>query len=110
MIIAGYDKNDGPQLYFMDYLASLVELKYACHGYGGLFSFSIMDRYHDDNMTREEGYELLKKCVEEIQKRLIVNLPNFSVQCIDENGIHDLPCITAKDLMKESAALEEDII
>lgn len=99
--MAGYDNKAGPQLYFMDYLASLVELKYASHGYGGFFSLSIIDRYHLDSLSREEGYELLKKCVREVHQRLIVNLPNFKVQQIDADGIKDLPDITAKDLITE---------
>ncbi|KAG8511102.1 Proteasome subunit beta type-2 [Galemys pyrenaicus] len=30
------------------------------------------------------------KCLEELQKRFILNLPTFSVRIIDKNGIHDL--------------------
>lgn len=96
--MAGYDEIDGPQLYYMDYLASLAEVKYAAHGYGGFFALSIMDRYQLDNLSREEGYELLKKCVKEVHQRLIVNLPNFKVQLIDANGIKDLQPITTKTL------------
>jgi len=53
-------------------------------------------------MPLEEGYNLLKKCVSEIHKRLIVNLPNFSVQVVDKNGVRDLDPITAKKLHTES--------
>ncbi|GJQ87882.1 hypothetical protein Trydic_g1152 [Trypoxylus dichotomus] len=102
LMLAGYDKQEGPQLYFMDYLASLANVKYAAHGYGGFFSLSIMDRYHFPNLSREAGYELMKKCVKEVHERLIVNLPNFKVQMIDENGIHNLPDITAKTLLSEA--------
>lgn len=98
LLLAGYDKETGPHLYFLDYLASLVELKYAAHGYGGFFSLSIMDRYHLDTMSVKEGYELLKKCVKEIQQRLIVNLPNFKVQVISKDGIKDLEIITPESL------------
>ncbi|KRT83197.1 hypothetical protein AMK59_4266, partial [Oryctes borbonicus] len=52
LMLAGYEKQEGPQLYFMDYLASLANVKYAAHGYGGFFSLSIMDRYHLPNLTR----------------------------------------------------------
>ena len=31
-------------------------------------------------MTREEAYDLMKDCVKEIQKRLVINLPNFQVR------------------------------
>lgn len=101
MLLAGYDSDTGPELYFLDYLASLVKVPFAAHGYGGFFSLSIMDRYHRKDMSVTEGYDLLKKCVKEIQKRLIINQPNFKVQVIDKDGIRDMPPITAKSLAVE---------
>lgn len=44
MLMAGYDDQTGPELYFIDYLASSVRVPYACHGYGGFFSLTILDR------------------------------------------------------------------
>lgn len=55
------------------------------------------------DVSKEDAYDIMKKCVREIHKRLIVNLPNFKVQLIDKNGIHDLPPITAKHLAVEEA-------
>lgn len=46
MLMAGYDLLTGPELYFIDYLASSVKVPYASHGYGGYFSLAILDRYH----------------------------------------------------------------
>ncbi|XP_011692029.1 PREDICTED: proteasome subunit beta type-2-like [Wasmannia auropunctata] len=104
MLLAGYDDDSGPELYFIDYLASCVKVPYATHGYGGMFSMSVLDRYHKYDCTEEEAYALLKKCVREIQKRLIVNLPNFKVQKISKDGIKDMQPITAENLAVESAA------
>uniref|UniRef100_A0A1B6E889 Proteasome subunit beta n=1 Tax=Clastoptera arizonana TaxID=38151 RepID=A0A1B6E889_9HEMI len=91
MLIAGHDKDGGAELYYIDYLASLVKAPYISYGYGGIFALGIMDRYYRPDMSVEEGYDILKKCVKEVQKRLLVNLPNFKVQVIDKNGIRDLP-------------------
>lgn len=55
------------------------------------------------DVSKEEAYEIMKKCVREIHKRLVVNLPNFKVQLVDKNGIQDLPPITAKHLAIEEA-------
>lgn len=82
----------------MDYLASVASVTYAAHGYGGYFSLSIMDRNYLPTMSKEDGYNLLKKCVKEVHTRLIVNLPNFKVQVIDKNGVHDMPPITLESL------------
>lgn len=46
LLLAGYDDLKGPELYFTDYMASCVKVPYACHGYGGFFSLSILDKYH----------------------------------------------------------------
>jgi 20S proteasome subunit beta 4 len=56
-------------------------------------------------MSQKDAYELMKKCVREINKRLIVNLPNFKVQLINKDGIQDLPSITAKNLAIEEASV-----
>ncbi|KAG8236853.1 hypothetical protein J437_LFUL017218 [Ladona fulva] len=101
LMLAGYDDESGAELYYIDHLASLVKVPFAADGYGGYFTLSIMDRYHRKDMKPEEGYELMKKCVREIHKRLIVNLPNFKVQMVDKNGIKDLPVISAKKLALE---------
>ncbi|KAG8254244.1 Proteasome subunit beta type-2 [Homalodisca vitripennis] len=102
MLMGGYDNEAGPVLYFVDYLAALVKIPYYAYGYGGYVSLSVIDRYYGKgDMTPEEGYELLKKCVVEIQKRLVINLPNFQVQMISKDGIVELPNITAKTLAVE---------
>lgn len=52
MLMAGYDDNTGPELYFIDYLASCTKVPYAAHGYGGMFSISVLDRYHRPGKTK----------------------------------------------------------
>lgn len=90
MLIAGYDDTSGPELYYMDWLASLQKIQFAAHGYGSFFSLSIMDRYYKPGLTREDALELLKKCIEEVQRRFIVRLPDFFIRIIDKDGVHDV--------------------
>lgn len=95
LLMAGHDADSGPELYFMDYLSALVKLPFASHGYGSFFSLSIMDRYYKPDMTKEEALELIQKCVDEIRRRFIVNMPVFKVRMVNKDGIHDLEPITA---------------
>ncbi|KAH8241831.1 hypothetical protein KR026_005539 [Drosophila bipectinata] len=104
MFVAGYDSNDGPELTFIDYLASAKSVNYAGHGYGAIFASSIYDRYWYPNITQAEAYDVLKKCVVEIQKRLVINLPNFTVSVVDKEGVRNLDPITAKSLSADPAA------
>ncbi|XP_064606372.1 proteasome subunit beta type-2-like [Liolophura sinensis] len=90
LLLAGYDKGDGPSLYYMDYLASLNKIPYAVHGYGGFFTLSIMDRHYKEDLSKEEAMKLLQMCITEISRRFIVNLPSFKVRLVDKDGVHDL--------------------
>ncbi|EEB17681.1 proteasome subunit beta type, putative [Pediculus humanus corporis] len=103
LLLGGYDDTtDEFELYFCDYLASLVKTPYAVHGFGGHFCLSIMDQLHRKDLTIEEGYEVLSKCIREIHKRVVINLPNFKVQVVTRNGIKNLEPITAAKLARES--------
>ena len=46
LLVAGFDKTDGPQLTFIDYLANTLAVDHGTHGYGGMFCGSILDRNH----------------------------------------------------------------
>ncbi|KAK2723677.1 hypothetical protein QYM36_002125 [Artemia franciscana] len=46
MLLAGFDKDAGGELFFLDYLAASIKLNYGAHGYGGMFATSILDRYY----------------------------------------------------------------
>merc|ERR1711978_120027 len=88
LLIAGFDSETGkPELYFMDYLASMIKTKFAAHGYGGFFTTALMDRHYRSNMNKEEAYKLMIECVKEVQKRLILNLPNFAITIVDKDGV-----------------------
>ncbi|KAI2799327.1 hypothetical protein RDWZM_001994 [Blomia tropicalis] len=94
LLVAGYDTvTNKPELHYLDYLATSTPVPYAAHGYGGLFTMGLMDRIYKADSTLEEGISMLRKCIEEIQKRLVVSLPSFKVCVVDKNGYRDLPDI-----------------
>jgi 20S proteasome subunit beta 4 len=98
LLVAGYDENDGPQLHFIDYLANSLSVDHGSQGYGGMFCGSIFDKYHHENITQDEAYEVVKKCVREIQKRLIISQPNFHVMVVDKTGVRKLDDVTVETL------------
>ncbi|CAB4038032.1 Proteasome subunit beta type-2 [Paramuricea clavata] len=90
LLLAGYDKHSGPELYYMDYLASQQKVPYAAHGYGAFFTMGILDRYYQADMSLEEARKVIKQCISELQKRFLISMPNFIIRYIDKDGIHDL--------------------
>ncbi|KAL1928624.1 hypothetical protein VTP01DRAFT_2410 [Rhizomucor pusillus] len=91
MLIGGYDtKQDKPELFWIDYLGAMASLPYGAQGYGAYFCTSLMDRYHYPDMDLEEAKDLLRKCIQELKTRFIVNLPKFMVKVISKDGIKEI--------------------
>ncbi|KAL0211686.1 hypothetical protein RCL1_005441 [Eukaryota sp. TZLM3-RCL] len=92
-IVAGFDEGSGGSLYWVDYLASMQQLNYAAHGYCSNFLYSIFDRYWKQDLTVEEGMDIMKKCVAEIHKRFLINSPSFTIKLVSRNGVTQMPLV-----------------
>lgn len=91
LLIAGFDvPSSTPALYWMDYLGTMAEVPFAAQGYGAMFTMGLMDRFHRPDMDLEEGLDLLRKCVDELKKRFIVDLGTWKVRVIDRQGIKEV--------------------
>ncbi|KAF2350088.1 Proteasome subunit alpha/beta [Trinorchestia longiramus] len=96
LLLGGYDPDlKSAELYYMDYLAASIPVNYYAFGYGGWFTLSVMDREYRPDMSEAEAYALLEKCVSEIKRRFLANLPKFRVRCINKDGIKDMKNIIA---------------
>ena len=65
----------------------MQKVDYAAHGYGGFFCNSLLDTHWKEGLSESEALELLELCIAEIQKRFMINLPEFTVKVVDANGI-----------------------
>jgi len=91
LLIGGFDvATKTPKLYWIDYLGTLAEVSFAAHGYGAYFALSLLDKYHNPEATLEEGIEALKRCIAEVQQRLVISLPSFKARVVDEDGVRDI--------------------
>ncbi|KAJ4971288.1 hypothetical protein NE237_004387 [Protea cynaroides] len=69
ILLAGYDKETGPSLYCIDYIATFHKIEKGAFGYGTYFSLSMMDRHYHSGMSLEEAVDLVDKCILEIRTR-----------------------------------------
>ncbi|CAG8700869.1 13197_t:CDS:2, partial [Racocetra fulgida] len=91
LLIAGYDiTTSKPHLYWIDYLGSSVEVPFAAHGYGSYYCMSILDRYHHPDITLDEAKVLVKKCIDELKSRFVINLLDFKIKVTDQDGIREI--------------------
>jgi 20S proteasome subunit beta 4 len=94
-LFAGYDDQNGPELYFLDYLATMHKVNSSGHGYGGMFSLSLFDKHWVPNMSKEQSLDLVRKCVAEIQERLVVAPEKFLIKIVSEKGVEQMTMVTA---------------
>lgn len=90
VLLGGYDaapNGDGPSLYSCDYLGTLHKLSFAAEGYAQYFVLSTLDRYWKKNLSLEDGLVVIRKCIAEIQKRLVINQPRFSIKVVGKDGV-----------------------
>lgn len=97
LMLAGYDAAndvDGTpaqtSLYSIDYLGTLTKLKFAAEGYAQYFVLSTLDRFWKKNMSEEDALKVLQKAINEVQKRLVINQPRFSIKVVDKDGVRVL--------------------
>jgi len=88
LLIGGWDKHEGASLYFLDYLASMHKVEFAAHGYAGFFLSSLLDRHWKAGMNRQQVIDLANACVTELKTRFLINMANFTMKIVDEDGIH----------------------
>ncbi len=88
-LLAGFDE-DGPKLYWLDYLGSYAKLLKAAHGYGAYFLYGLMDNFYKKNMSLDDGEDIIKKCINELKTRFSINMADFDVFKITKNGIEDI--------------------
>ena len=46
--------------------------------------------YHDPEASLEEGLATLKRCIDEVSKRLVVNPGKYKVKVVDKDGIREV--------------------
>jgi len=90
LLLGGCSPTEQPSLYFIDYLSSMHKVNYAAHGYAGYFVLSILDKYYQEGLNLDEGVDLIKLCIKELQLRFLVNSPNYIVKVVTAEGIRVL--------------------
>lgn len=107
--MGGYDGGDdgGPSLYSCDYLGTLTKLQFAAEGYAQYFVLSTLDRYWKKNLDVDSALIVLRKCIAEVQKRLVINQPRFAIKIVDKDGVRVIDAADANCPVKLGQAAEE---
>ena len=88
-MIAGFDEGQ-PNLYLIEQLGGMEKVTRGAIGYAAYFLLGLMDSYYKKDMNLNEGKECIKKCIEELKTRFLINLVNFDVYLINVNGVENI--------------------
>lgn len=100
-LVGGYDNklsefDDMPPrayLYFMDYLGTMADVPFGCHGYGATFVMSILDSQWRDDLSQQEAINLMQTCINEVKKRLTIDSSYFFTKVASASGIDVLKAV-----------------
>ena len=91
LLLAGYDKK--PTLYSLDPIGgSDYRDKFYSTGSGSPFAYGVLETQYKDNMTIDEGIELVVKSIKAaIERDIGSGGKNLEVAVIDKNGYREIP-------------------
>ena len=88
VLIGGYDTKTGAaSLNWIDYLGTQVELPYAAHGYAAFYCMSLFDRHYRADMSVDDGLDLMRRGLKELETRMPVDFKGVYVKVVDKDGI-----------------------
>mmetsp|Transcript_8774 Transcript_8774/g.22995 ORF Transcript_8774/g.22995 Transcript_8774/m.22995 type:complete len:194 (+) Transcript_8774:57-638(+) len=87
LLLAGFDAQIGPELYYLDYLGTLAKMPYAAQGYCSYFVLATLDRYYRSSMSLEETLDVMRKAIQEVKVRFLISQPTFTIKVVDAQGI-----------------------
>lgn len=85
LVVAGMDK-DGPKLYTLDAIGSLIPEDYGAAGTGMLFSYGILEAEYKKDMAVAEGEKLVEKTIRNSIKRDAMSGNGIDLLIITKDG------------------------
>jgi proteasome beta subunit len=85
LIVAGMDK-EGPKLYTLDAIGSLIPEDYGTAGTGMMLSMGILEAEYDSEMTVAQGEELVEKAIRNSIKRDAMSGNGIDILTITKDG------------------------
>lgn len=85
ILFGGIDEN-GPQLYILDPIGSLIEDNYAAVGSGAKVAIGILESEFNENLTLEAGKDLIVKALKATIQRDVTSGDGIDILVIKKDG------------------------
>jgi proteasome beta subunit len=88
LVVAGIDE-DGPKLFTLDALGSLMPDDFAAVGTGMLFSYGILEAEYKPDMTIAQGEKLVEKAIQNSITRDAMSGNGIDIMTITKDGVKE---------------------
>lgn len=85
-MIAGWDKNKGPKLYYVSDQGERIQGKLFSVGSGSMFAYGVIDQNYRSNMSLEEAVELATRAIYQAAHRDAYSGGSVNLYHVHENG------------------------
>jgi proteasome beta subunit len=90
IILAGYDRNVGGQIYNIDLFGSMTSEKFISTGSGSPVAYGYLESEFKDNLNVDESYKIAIQAVAAAIRRNAGTGDNINAVIIDKDGYHEL--------------------
>ncbi|MHA2066135.1 MAG: archaeal proteasome endopeptidase complex subunit beta [Candidatus Thorarchaeota archaeon] len=89
-IVGGFDE-DGPQVYYNDFIGSVLTDKYIATGSGSPVALGVLEDAYKDDLTKPKAIELAVRAIAAAIERDAASGNSILVSVIDKDGYQELP-------------------
>jgi proteasome beta subunit len=89
-VVGGLDE-DGPQVYYHDFIGSVLTDKYVATGSGSPVALGVLEAEYKDNLPKAKAIELAVRAIAAAIERDAATGNNILVSIIDKDGYQELP-------------------
>jgi len=90
LLLGGFTEEEGPLLFYIDYLSSMHSVKYGVQGHASNFLLSVLDKEYKEGLTVQEATQILEHCFFELKTRFLINTTAFAIKVVDKEGVRVL--------------------
>ena len=76
-----------PSVYAIDYLGTIIKNNFVSQGHSNYFLPATFDKWWKENMTIEEGREMIKQCINVLGRAYLLQQTKFMIKWITADGI-----------------------
>lgn len=89
-LVGGYD-DDGPQVFYTDFIGSVLSDKYTASGSGSPVALGVLEAEYQEDLTKAKAIELAVRAIAAAMERDAATGNSILVSVIDKDGYAELP-------------------